>query len=489
MLLPRFIRSRRRAFPFVVVTTVLIAGLMAIPSAGFASAVPSAPAPPAAAAGQVGAWSFGNVSTMAISGSETMMMNAGFAGNMSYGFVTNVTAVNTSSTTTEVSVEQTFGVGLSLEYCRPSCTSSSRQVSSFAYTAHEVSDSWTNLTTLANVSEAINGTPTSVPALGVLNSSTRVVAHVNESLSDNHRMAGSPTFVRSMSGTYDFSSDSSVAFATPLGILPLGPISSGQSWGSTAAYLATARWAASWTIALATTNGSTTVTGSTGAGPSTFPGVAYLYAAARPGPFGVPTTQLLSLGYSLGGSLVVGPGPTVMWAVQGDLGMGMHGSNSWTQNMAAGGIVQVDALDSLPARGGVDRLRSSEVSFSLSVLDPDNQANQTVPTATASGSPYTPSQAAVTASCLQQPGVCATTSGIGATGGSSATTLVAGIAAVIVLAAVAGAVVVVRQRRIPPPKYPNAGLYPPGQPVGPTEPSAPSPGPREQPDDPLDQLW
>ena len=74
-------------------------------------------------------WAFGNVTPAPVS---SYGPGGGYATNATYGFVTNVTATNTSATTVEVTVQQTVGIALSLSFCRPSSRSASRVISQFS---------------------------------------------------------------------------------------------------------------------------------------------------------------------------------------------------------------------------------------------------------------------------------------------------------------------------------------------------------------------
>ena len=473
---------------------VLLAALVAVPSVGIASASPSvAPAPVTA---QSGTWSFGNVSLVGVHGADDQ---GGFSGSASYGFVTNITTTNTSATTIEVFAQATIGISLSLQYCRPQC-SSPVQTTEFTYGAWQTEDAWTNLTTVANVTEtsANSVTPVSVNALGILNSSSRVRAGTHETLIDTHSAPSNETLVSSLIASYGYESNSSVAFTPALGILPTGAVAAGDTWTASALYQASAQWEAQWSVNVTNPRvGSAIFNGSYGRSPSGT-GVVTIFGIAGISGIRVASAPLLAIGYTLNDDrLALGPGFSIAWAAPGAFGEGLPGDTPWDSNEAVGANVVLRSLDALPTPGNAERLQSSAFDYSLTFLDPNNGngVNDTVPASQVSGAPMTSGQAGTTASCLQSGSACAVVSspgGGGGLGGNATGLLVIGSAAILVV--LVAAVVVTRQRRVPPPQYPNAGLYPPGQPIAPpgeppSEPKSPGRPPSGPADDPLDQLW
>ena len=497
---PSSILRARFPTPLAAVAALVVAALVAVPAVGTVTATPAPTSVPATS--DAHSWAFGNVTNrLTIQGGNAFHT---FTGTATYGFVTNVTAVNTSATTIEVISQATIGLSLKLHSCSPNC-SAPVQVTDFSYQAWETYFAWTNLSTVASMTEVslTNGSVLpNVTALGIINSSTQSRGYVHESatLISPSTSVGNSTRIRSIDATSTSNSSSSVSFTPALGILPIlptGPIGPGTYWTSTAAYASSASWGAQWFLAVNLSGSaiSRTFNGSIGHSTSATGSVTLIGRATE---IHVRQVRLLSLAYSLGPDFRLGPGLSVGWMVPGAFGEGLEGSTSWAAYMVAGANVQMHALDADPSAGLITWLRSSEVSFSVNVFDPNHSGmNDTTGPTTVTGYPMTSSQAGTYANCLQQASVCSTTGFVqsGGTGAIPSVVLVG--AAVAVLAVVVAAVVVVRQRRMPPPKYPNAGLYPPGQPVGPAEPSPPAgpatspppPEPGRAEDDPLGQLW
>lgn len=475
--------------PAVALAAIAFAALVAVPAIGVTAA--STPAPSSGQSSGAEGWAFGNATIVPVQGHD---VRGAYEGNASYGFVTNITAVNTTANTTEVIEQDTIGLSLSLEYCRPNCSAPS-QVSRFSYRAWEVRDAWTNVTNNASVLATSSGlvTATWVTAVGILNSSSTVRELVNESASDTR--TGATTPVSSLNATYAYNSSSRVAFTPALGLFPTGAVVAQESWVASAAYTASASWAARWALN-ATGSGANSSVGSSQSLLRTSTGNLTIAGAAGPSGVRVHAVRLLSLDYTLGGHFTLGPGPAVSLSLPGSFGMGLPPTSGWAAHSLIQPTVEVSALGASPNAGGFYRLQSSEVAFSLRFLDPNNDGvNDTTPQTQVAGGPMTPSQASSTASCLQQSAVCSTVTSVGGNGGltSSSETVLVVTLSVTALAVVLAVVVVARQRRIPPPQYPNAGLYPPGQPVspGPSGPSEPKPPrtPSGPADDPLDQLW
>ncbi len=356
------------------------------------------------------------------------------------------------------------------------------------------------MSTVANVTEtsASNDTATVANALGIINSTAEVRGAVNESGSDTRHGANNVTRVSMVNASYEFSSNSTVAFTPALGVLPTGAVVAGNSWVSTAVYQASADWDAHWLVNLTGPRGKSIV--APGSIEINVPGAAgsvTLIGRASESGVHIHATRLLAIGYDLGSHFVLGPGLAVSWAVPGAFGEGLPSSSTWASDAVVGANVQVSSLDAAPGAGLATRVQSSDVSFSLRVLDPNNGngVNDTVPQSEVAGAPLTPSQASSTASCLQQAGACSTSTGLGSGGGLGGNgTVLLVVGSVVILAVLVAAVLVTRQRRIPPPQYPNARLYPPGQPVSPprtnpAQPKAPTAPPSGPSDDPLDQLW
>ena len=489
-------RTVRANLPIVLgaVFAIAVAGLVAVPAAALASG--SSPGALPSAGSSAGTWAFGNVTAVTFHGQDGQGV---YSGTLDYGFVTNVTSLNTSATTVEVVVQETVGLSLSLQYCRPTC-SSPVQFSNFSYQAWQTRDAWTNVSTASTVLETFgnNDTVATVAALGIINSTSLDRAALVESATDVRTGIDNVTRVSSLNASYEYSSNATVAFTPALGLYPTAAVIQGDSWVATALYQASADWGANWLVELTGPRGNTaSYSGSLGSPSHQASGSVTIAGSAGSGPR-VHSVRLLSLDYTLGANFVLGPGLAVTWALPGAFGAGLPGTSSWAQNARVVANVGVNALATLPGAGLVDRLQSSELAFSLRFNDPNNGAgvNDTTPSQELSGTPLSSGQAGSTASCLQQSGgsVCSTVlSSGGGTLGTNGTVVLVSVS-VVVLAVIVAAVVVARQRRIPPPQYPNAGLYPPGQTVGPSpgQPSdrkaanRPSDGPT---DDPLDQLW
>jgi hypothetical protein len=169
-----------------------------------------------------------------------------------YGWNVVWSATNTSNTTEMLEVERTAGVGVFAEFCAPNCAQPVSQAN-LTLKAWEKSDGFVNLTRAATVN--LNGS--AVPAWGILNESGQVRGNLTETLSWQTTRGNGTRSSASYLSVAD-SGSAQIAFATPLGVLPLN-VSPGEMWTSTAAFTASGSWQAAYTFAHTTILGTTSV--------------------------------------------------------------------------------------------------------------------------------------------------------------------------------------------------------------------------------------
>ncbi|MCW6167299.1 MAG: hypothetical protein LVQ64_02505, partial [Thermoplasmatales archaeon] len=168
-------------------------------------------------------------------------------GEADFGFVSNVTQINTTSSTFEQVLREVYGISLSIEYCRPNCLRP-LETTIIDYNASRTITGWTNLT---NDSRVVAGNlgpfiSNSTAAIGVLNSHVVFSESVRESVVDRN---ANRTVVRALNASVSSMADSQVTFTTPggLGLIPL-QLSPGETWTSTSLYNSNASWSAAWSI-------------------------------------------------------------------------------------------------------------------------------------------------------------------------------------------------------------------------------------------------
>ncbi len=397
-----------------VVLTVVMGALVLGPTLGAVAAAPAtAPSLATAGDGHAGGNDSGNVSNVTIYGHDD---RGQYIGNVTYGFVVNMTATNTSANVTAVALEETYGISLHVTYCRPTCAQP-RTVVNFTYVAFEQHDVFANVTTAANVTLRSNDTTSVVAAWGLLNSSRTTRARATESVTgfgprfeiadENGTSNGTARY--SVQASAEYRANSSVAFSTPLGLAPLGSLAPGMAWTSSAAYTGGANWAAQGSINVTVGNRSSEIPFS---------------AAASVGPLGGTVTLRGSAGrdfeeshvgavtpveYDLSTERLAMTGPFAIGVAVPD-GWGDSFGGAWQAFRFAGGIAQFGPALLTPHGGGLGRFQGSRMNFDASIattmLGPGSSSDGSLAAANLSGEPMTAAQAAATGSCLQS-GTCA----------------------------------------------------------------------------------
>jgi len=434
-------------------------------------------------------WAYGVVRTVSFTGSSTDGYD--FQGSATYGYTVLLNQTNLTSTTFELFANRTMAAQLSIEYCVPNCRSPTA-TATVTHDAWEAVDAWANFTTDANVSESGQN----VSAIGLINAHSTV----HGSLWDDAQGV-----VRSAFLSANVSSDASVAFATPLGLLP-NDLTPGASWSDSSEFSASGSWAIDYhylfvgpkgSIDVGPTDlhsdvqssGNVSVDGNVGTGPAdsvTFDGVPYLNVSLTiVGPF------VAREGFIL---------------VPDDIDLfGTSATTPWGANDSGAATVEMTSLYVHAGRGAHFGIGGSEWLYTSSAANPSvtaigagsaglwgvdevASASNAVGTTPVQGVPISVDQANDYAGCLITGVGCPSTSG-----GPRAIVpgLFLGIIAVAVIAVVV-AVLVTERRRIPPPPYPNASLYPPGGAVTPPPLDTSRSGARRPPppeDDPLSNLW
>lgn len=434
-------------------------------------------------------WAYGAVRSVTFSGSSSD--GYAFQGSATYGYTVLLNQTNLTSTTFELFANRTMAAQLSIEYCLPNCKSPTA-TASVTHDAWEAVDSWANFTTTANVSE--NGQ--NVSAIGLLNSHSTVQG----SLWDDAQ-----GLVRSSFLSANVSANASVAFATPLGLLP-NNLAAGASWTASSAFTASGAWAIGYhyrfvgpkaTIDIGPSELSGDVQSS---GNVSVLGSVALGAGDEVAFGGVP---YLNVSLTVMGPFVAREG-FILVPANIDL-FGASTSTPWGANETGGSTVEMTSLYVHAGSGAHLGIAGSEWLYTSSALNPsvtslapadsglssvDEVASgaSEVGATPVQGVPISVDQANGYSNCLISGAGCPA-----ATAGSplSLHGLFLGVIAVVVVAVVA-AVLITERRRMPPPSYPNALLYPPGgtAPVKPADPSR-SEARRTPPpeDDPLSNLW
>ena len=430
-------------------------------------------------------WAYGAVRTVTFSGPAGDLYD--FQGSATYGYSVILNQTNLTSQDFELSANRTMAVLLSVEYCTPNCKNPSA-TATVTHNVWESVDAWANFTTNATVFE--NGA--AVPAIGLLNSHTTVRGSLFDSAQG---------LVRDELLTANVSANASVAFATPLGLLP-NDLTSPASWNDSAAFSAAGSYSIGFhyhfsgpktTIDI----GPTTISGSVAGS-----GNLSVLGAVSTGPGSTVTfggVPYLNVSLTVQGPFVAREG-FILVPADVDL-FGTSSSTPWSTNETGGASAQMTSLyvDSHDAShlgiGGSEWLYSSSaLNPSVTALTPSSPgvteiasgAND-VSSTPVQGVPIPVDEAQGYQSCLLTGSACSS-----APGKMPIPLFFVGLVAGAVLIAVA-VVTVTERRRIPPPTYPNAQLYPPGGAVAAksTDPAAPSAPrrPASGEDDPLANLW
>ncbi len=453
----------------------------------------------AAAAGPTGAdagttlWAYGAVKTVDVSGTAGIWQ---YQGSATFGYSVILDQQNTSGSTFELSLNRTMGVLFNLAYCSPSCAHPVYTANQ-SYHSWESSDAWANFTTLGSVNE-VGGT---VPAIALLNTSSSLVGHLLVS-----GASSLPAANRSRSLSVNVAGGAHVAFATPLGLIPLDltPKTS-ASWSSSSNF--TASGGASWNFVYAAAGPRGTVTlAHNGSGNVSRTGTVVAqgsYTVGNSVTFGGITYPAIQL-------TIVGPFSVREGFILAPEGADLFGSTAqpWSSNQSGTATASMSALDALPsadghfgvaaslwlynAEGTVETSSIGALPGSSGLVPATSSNPAPAPPTSVQGSPMSPDDAVSDQGCLIAGSGCPA-----AGGGSSASPLpreiFEGGVLVAVIAVIAGLVLVAERRRLPPPAYPNANLYPPGATTAGGRPPSGRPTPAEPPppaeEDPLGHLW
>ena len=232
----------------VVLTSVLVAGI------GM-HAPPSVPSSSASvASGSVRQWAFGGVGSASFSCSEHSC--GSLSSNLSLDFryyvewVVIYTVTNVSATQTEVEAEAALNasVTLALTECKVVTTGSPCENStiSLSLSGRESAVGFTNLTTgSVNLSTSV-GPVGSTPAWAISNAASNESFNFSGALSATLANASGPV---SESASFDLggSEGASVAFPTPLGVVPQNP-QPGDTWNSSAPFSAQGAFTSGYSI-------------------------------------------------------------------------------------------------------------------------------------------------------------------------------------------------------------------------------------------------
>ena len=422
------IRYPRAALTGLVVALVAVATL---PLAASAQATHAHALLPGDAPGSR---TYGNLTSVSFNGTTGF---GEYFGNVTYGFVVNLTETNTTANQSEIFVTETVGVSLEASFCRPTC--GSPQVStSFRYVAYEVRDAWANVTTEASVVEGpANGSSAMpVPALGILNAAVRTRGGVTESIAATFAgNATTPSETYSALGQAAYRSHSNVTFSPALGLFPMGPLFPGQTWTSTSQFDLAAAWAADWSLTLSGPHGSFSTNGTSGAAVGPLTGTITLSGMVEPGPLGNASNSHVWVDYRVSAGDLLFAGPLVIGARLPSVWGGGFGGG-WDAAVGANAQVNEPSMELGYSTNPYARVDASSVQFSTAINDSTGSAHESASglgTSTLLGAPMTVSGAAALSVCLQS-GTCATTASSPPGGGPWA---LSGFAAVALLAAVA----------------------------------------------------
>ena len=429
-------RSRRSKVPAILATVLVIAiaGLVAMPTLPTASAS-------LASTGSVSTLprSYGNVTTVSFQGHSS---HGAYSGNATYGFVVNVTETNTSANVTEYSVQETIGIAFVLTFCRPNCSAPNLTLQ-VRYVSWEYRDAWANATDQASVTESANGTTAVVSAVGLLNASVRTHGRATGSLSASvgrpPSTANTPT-VYQITTSSSYGDNSTVSFVPAVGLFPTGPLSSGETWSATSAFVLNADWSAEWSVVSSGPRGSFSFNGTGGRTIGPVPGSVTLNGSVEPSYEDENATHGLRVDYHLNSAQMVFLGPVFVRAKLPDAwGSGFGGDWDAMNPVIAQVNAGPDQLE--PGAGWHDRIEASSFVFATTFSDTTQLSGSNedgVATTTVSGAPMSSTEAASTSACLES-GSCPSASPVGPDSGltpMAPTLALVGILAVGLLAAV-----------------------------------------------------
>lgn len=440
-------RNERNAVAVAVIATVVLAGFFAAPMIAPAAAAAAGGASASGAMGE-GLQAYGNVTHFSFQGSTD---HGVYYGNVTYGFVVNVTETNTSANVSEIFAQETIGIAFNLVYCESNCSHPAVRLT-VNYTAWETRDAWANITTEANVTATVNGTTSVVPAIGLVNSSTLTRAGLAESAIATLPSSGNGSRVYSVDAAANYHASSSASFTPALGLFPAGGVSPGESWASTVAFLLTAEWSTQWSINATGPHGSVQLNGSAAHSVGPDSGVVTLTGTVRPqwAHFDNATNAAVQYEWSGGGLVFVAPFAVGAADIPGIWDANFGGS--WQLDRSATGQVAIDLFELGPHPGRYLPIAAMSLSFGVGVSDPTGQTSTNESDLSANSvaaAPMSPAQASSTGACLRV-GDCGSSAAATSSGGLGTAVLAliaAGIVAVVALVAVAA---LSRRGRAPP---------------------------------------
>ncbi len=215
-----------------------VVGLMAA-FAGSAVAAPVAPA-----MSSTTAWAYGNMNST--SGTRTFTSGLGpttESWNYTIGEAVIFNATPNGPNTTELEVDRTVGVSVALSLSAPKLSVA------FDLKAVEVDRAYANVTNASRV--YVDGTLTTVPALGLDNTSFAGRATLNESLTASNDSNSASAYLNASA-----SASAQVGFTPSLGLVPLN-LSGVSTWNSSAYATPSASWSVAYAYDFHGWNGST----------------------------------------------------------------------------------------------------------------------------------------------------------------------------------------------------------------------------------------
>jgi hypothetical protein len=432
-------------------------------------------------------WAYGAVRSVSFEGNAGLLWT--YQGNATYGYSVILDQTNLTTEAFELGVNRTMGAALSIEYCQPNCKSPT-ETASISYRAWEATDEWANFTTAGTVYES--GTP--VAAIALNNSHSDVAGSLVDRAIGPHN-----SYFLSINAT----STASVAFTSPLGLLP-DTLTPGVHWNDTSAYTASGDYLLNFYY-----NHTGALDNSQTVGPSSVSGsVNATGNVSVAGSVGTANVNLGGTSFQNVSLAVFGPFSVregfILVPAQADLFGGS--TQSPLQYTVGQSSVEQTSIYARPFIGGHLGVEGSEWLYSSSALNPqvgvagpsgagvnqlspgsDQVAGSSVGSTPVQGVPMPVSQAKGVQDCLVTGATCPSAPGLPRPLGGLVLVVAVAVVAVLVAA------VVVQRRRLPPPTRSNAGLYPPVVTVPGAAPpltGGPNPPPPPPPEeDPLSHLW
>lgn len=471
---------------------VTLALLVAMPTA--LAAAPATASPSLGLSGSLGgsSWAYGAFKSVNASGTGTDANGSfGYALHAYYGFETQLTQINVSSTVTELTINRTLAANFYGLVCRPGCSDPFVTVN-LTYKALEQGHGAANFTNEGIVYEPSGA----VPAEALVNTSDAVHASISVAVAGTlHGLLGT----RSASSTFNAAANGTVAasFDPALGLYPLA-LSEGTTWSSIANFSATGMWALEYSGAKTTFAGVSTTFHQNLSGANNRSGTVALAGIDR-GSFtlgdatSADAVELTSIGpYAIregilfvpDGADLLGPGNQATFATLQGGSETADTSAVDFHPMSDGHSGPVSAATVFSSTSSTDEAPSS-ASTTVSAMAQSTNGGSTGPVIV-QAQPQSTATAQQWSDCLAS-GDCPA----GGTTTSVRGSLIGAIV-VIVVAVVLVGLVVARRRDLPAAPRPHATLYPanPGASERPASRpgTAPAP-PSDETADPLANLW